>query len=137
MAIVQGWLTDLGFDSLSPDEAVIEWHISDNATTFDGRTIAQKVKTCKPNSSGIWSIDLAPTETMDQDRYYTIVVRWLGNFGFDELPWKIYVPAEGGQFSDLVGERSNPQIVWVGTSEPPHRTAFWFNPSTADFFRWE
>ncbi|WP_288870882.1 hypothetical protein [uncultured Microbacterium sp.] len=105
------------------------------------------------DGSGAFTANLAPTDNVHPERWYTIRAEWpdsATNFTqLDFIDWKLYVPTEGGDFADLIEHPSNPQLAWVGIGAPPTPPAsgsLWLddNPdnvadplNTGDLYQWE
>lgn len=122
MATVTGTLTDCGLGHLTGKAPQLVFTLSGSAT--DGSNLyATDPITVTPGTDGTWSISLAPTETMQQSRYYTLSVRWLdaaGNFIKVDVPdWQIFVPTAGGTITDITQNyTSNPLMVIYQATQP-------------------
>lgn len=142
MAIVTGTLNDFGLDALtaySPEIAFIPSGPAVNAV----KLLATRTVMASPGSDGSFTVDLAPTDNLRPERWYTIRIQWLdasgGYVGADFPDWRLYVPTAGGILADLIAAPWNPALVWVGADAPtgiPTVNTFWLDIITGDLKRW-
>lgn len=122
MSTVTGTLTDCGLGHLAGKQPQLVFTLSDPATSASALYATDPV-IVTPASDGTWSAALAPTDTMQQVRYYTLSVRWLdvaGNFILVDIPdWQIFVPTAGGTITDIVQNyTANPLMVIYQPTQP-------------------
>ena len=143
MAIVTGILADFGLALLSPYSPRIIFTASSNAV-FAADLLATRPLVCLPSTiDGTFSIDIANTDAMRPETWYTIRIEWLdtaGNYvGADFPTWRLYVPLAGGRLADLIAAPWNPAMVWADPLPPtgtPTANTFWLNTTTGDLARW-
>lgn len=90
-----------------------------------------------------FEVNLAVNEFVSPPTWYTVRIEWLGAAGeyirADYPQWKVRVPAEGGDMSDLIDAPVNGGIIWTTTSttDPPGSKPgdYIFNPDTGDLYR--
>jgi hypothetical protein len=79
------------------------------------------------------------TETMAQDRWYTVsgtsLDSEIGMPRVDYFPFKIRIPEGIWKFTDLVRDWSSPLAVAITTGIPDPFTAYVLDPFTGDLFR--
>lgn len=149
MPIVTGVLMDFGLQALANVNRnlapVIEFHPSGNAMNpASGAFYATRPLTVTPDTStGVWVVTLEQTDQVTPLVWYDIVLTWLdpaGNFvSKDYVPWRLYVPAEGGNFTDLISTVASPIEVWISDDAVIPSTArpqdFMFDPISNDLYR--
>lgn len=144
MPVVTGNLREAGAGKLLELRAELYFLLSGPTTSLDGEVIiTQKVKADVDWTTGDFTVDLATTEGMSPIRWYTGLVIRHDRFGAgprpDELPWKLFVPSEGGNFVDLLEYPRMSALVWVASTPEPNaaRGSLWFNPTTQELQRWD
>lgn len=141
MALVTGTLKDFGLDALAAYAPTIKF-IPSGPGVNDTTLFASRVIEVVPAADGSFSVDLAPTEDVRPDRWYSISLGWLNGagvpVGFDAIDWQLRVPIAGGTIPDLVNAPANPAQVWVSESAPANPTpgTWWLNPTTGDLNEW-
>lgn len=95
------------------------------------------------DGSGAFTVNLAATQTLRPERWYSIRVEWLDSasnyVGLDLPDWKLFVPEAGGSIGDLLNNLpSNPSQIWFGETAPIDPTPYtgWVNTVTAQYFEW-
>lgn len=154
MALVVGNVSTFGLESLSMLPIDLSFVPSGPAASGSKYLLISKPvpATVALNGSGAFSVNLASTDGVYPLSWYTVRTEWLdpaGNFTRIDFPdWKLFVPAEGGDFADLVQFPQNPQLVWVSLTEPtaiPTGNSLWLkdNPNdtadplnTGDLYQW-
>lgn len=142
MPIVNGTLTDFGLDPMAGNAPRVRFRAASPA--FNGLTVlATKTVEAIPAANGFFEVDLASTETIQPATHYVVQLAWTDlepsrKDRTDTLPWKLYVPEDGGALGDLLALPSNPANVWTGTEPPPDPTpgTWWYNPDTGDLSEW-
>lgn len=95
-----------------------------------------------PAADRSFAVDLVPTVDVQPSSWYAISLHWLNGAGIpvgaDFPDWRLYVPEEGGDLSDLMSVPANPVWVWTGTEPPTNPTpgTWWLNPETGDLNEW-
>jgi hypothetical protein len=146
MATVTGALTDFGIQPFPALQPRLIFTPSGPAVS-DARLFATKpIIVPVASGSGIFSVDLQPTDGVRPAVHYKVTIEWLmpgvdGQPGYtpaDFLQWEIFVPAAGGAIQDLINAPVNPLLFWVGETPPPVPTAgqLWLKPSTGDIKKW-
>lgn len=154
MAIVRGNVGTFGLESISLVGMRL-WFIPSGPGVVDPTylLLSKRVEaSIATNGSGAFAVNLAPTENVHPLRWYTIRAEWPDSenkyTSVDFIDWKLFVPTEGGDLADLVEFPSNPQLVWVSLTPPPHIPAFnslWLNDNphdvtdpanTGDLYQW-
>lgn len=138
MPLVNGTLTDFGLDPLTINSPVLYFRAS--STGIAGLNILSKRKAVEavPAANGFFEVDLVATAAVaPADTHYMIEIRYRDSNGMvvsESLPWKLFVPSEGGALGDLLRVPANPALVFTGTEPPELATAglWWLDPETGD-----
>lgn len=139
MPLVYGKLTDFGLDPLTVDEPIITFRASSAAVAGINVLSARHAVDVKPKASGDFIADLVSTWTLaPSSTHYTVEISYrdpkLARRVSEILPWRLFVPAEGGPLGDLLRVASNPALVWTGGQPPllPSPGTWWLDPATGD-----
>ena len=143
MSLVTGNYFDIGAHGMGNWHGTVTFELSAPATEMrDAQMLvssANKRSVSVDPVTGAWSMFLAATEGMAQDRYYTVTGTALdADGGFtkvDYFPWQIRVPEGTWKFTDLVRDWSSPLAVGISTTPPALLPAFWLDPITGNFSR--
>lgn len=142
MATVTGALSDIGIQPFPELQPRLIFTPSGPGLS-DARLFATKPKIVNVASgSGSFTVDLQPTQGSRPAVYYTITIEWLdpsGNYvSADFLTWKLFVPYEGGELTELIEAPANPMLFWVGEDPPvlPTPGQHWLKPSSGDIQKW-
>ena len=139
MPIVNGTLTDFGLDPLTVNSPVLYFRAS--STGIAGLNILSKRKAVEVRpaaGNGFFEVDLVATAAVaPADTHYIIELRYRDEAGMtisETLPWKLYVPGDGGALGDLLRVPANPALVFTGTEPPELATAgvWWLDAATGD-----
>lgn len=151
MAVVNGTLYEVNGGHLAGKNPQLMFTLNQTGTTAGGVYVTEP-SLVSPGSDGAWTADLASTDLMRDDCFYSLAIRWqdtAGNPARIDFPgWQIRVPTGGGFIGDLRGNGSNLSMVYVSLTEPEHPVPFmlWLeqdpddasNPAdTSRLYRWE
>jgi len=151
MAIVTGSMTDLGLSPIPGLQPRLGFQA--DAGIDSGTVRIDRLIEVVPNALGVFSVNLAPTDTIRPATSYRLTVTWLDALGqpagFAEIPGRLYVPADGGALGDLITtDGGAPGLTWVGLEPPAERGPFtsWlrmdpdniddFDPASGDYYEW-
>lgn len=155
MALVTGNVATFGLESISIVGMQLTFTPSGPGFVGSKYLLVSKpvATTIAVNGSGAFSVDLAATENVHPERWYTIRAEWPDDAseftGVDFIDWKLYVPTEGGDFADLVEHPTNPVLSWTGLNPPSHVPSYgsvWLNDNpnniadplnTGDLYQWD
>lgn len=139
MSTVTGSLRSIGLASMAPLAPRLILTINKAAVT--GTTVIPSAPlSVVPDSDGVFSFDIAPTDAMSEDHWYTIRIEWLNGedipTGRDFPDWELRVPTSGGQLGPLLEFPSNPAQVFVGDFAPKNSTpgTWWLNSTSGDLY---
>lgn len=123
MAIVTGSLRDFTTTAIPQARAPRIVFTPSGAGTTTTRLLASIPVVVTPDTSGAFSVDLAPTDQVMPAVYYRIRIEWLdasgGFVGVDIPDWSLAVPSSGGSIGDLLTAPANSGSVWIGLDPPP------------------
>ena len=115
MATISGTLNDCGLGHLVGKAPTLKFTLNNPAASPAGLFTTEPVSVT-PDGAGVFSVTLEPTETMYQNRHYSLTVTWLDSaaeFNKANFPdWRIVVPVAGGTFSDLIANYTNDSGGW-------------------------
>lgn len=141
---VVGNINDITQTPMRTRNVRLWWQLNLPATTTDGFTLSTDrvyATISDSGATGVWGIDVFPTESMVQkDRWYLVGWDWLEDgpdeppTGWDIYPGQIRVPERDVTFSEIVRDFTSPLDVWIGENEPTNKTPWWFKPSTNDLY---
>lgn len=122
MPKVTGQLSDFGLDPMTAHKPVIAFTHSTPAVAGNRLLSADKPVRVTPTSGGFFDAELVAAAAVSPAGFYTISIEWtelpLKLRRKERLPFRLYVPAEGGTLADMLRMPSNPGQVWAG-KEPP------------------
>lgn len=143
MPLVNGTLADFGFDPLTINSPVLQFKASTAGVSGMNLLASSKPVQTVPESNGFFEVELASTEEiLPGGIFYLVTIQYredsTRNVKRELLPWKLFVPPEGGYLADLLMVPSNPAHVWTGTTPPedPQPGMWWLNPETGDLMEW-
>jgi hypothetical protein len=151
MAVVTGTIYEVDGGHLAGKNPELVFALNDTSSTQNGVYVTEP-KIVTPGGDGTWTADLATTDLMRDDAYYTLSIQWQGDDGrqsrIDYPDWCIRVPTGGGSIGDLRGSGSNLSMVYVSLDPPKNPQPFmlWLeqdpddasNPQNAgNLYRWE
>lgn len=136
MATITGTLSDFGLEPLS-DRAPIIRFIPSAAGVNGARLFASTPITVTPAPDGSFAVELASTDGVVPDAWYTVQIEHLNSGGvpthFDVLGLRIYVPLDyDGPMSELPGVPLSPDTVLVSLDLPPQGFKGYWLYSPAD-----
>lgn len=145
MALVTGNLSTFGRGVPSVAGAVIKFTPSSPATS-GSKYLLSSISvpiTVAVDGTGAFSANLEPTETTRPGTYYKVQILVPDSASsyqhFDDVPWPLLVPPQGGDIGDLFALSVNPALVWIGDewpkNTPPAKGAWWLvtDPESADY----
>lgn len=122
MAKVTGQLTDFGMDPRTAHKPVVVFMHSTAAVAGARLLSASMPVTATTTANGFFEADLVPAAAVSPAGWYTITIKWTELPSklrrTERLPFRLFVPAEGGTLADMLRMPSNPGQVWAG-EEPP------------------
>jgi hypothetical protein len=152
MAIVTGNLSTFGRGVPSVAGAMIRFVPSSPATS-GSKYLLSSIRVpvfVAVDGSGSFSANLEPTETTRPGTYYKVEILVPDSENefqhFDDVPWPLLVPPEGGDIGDLFALSANPALAWIGAeypgNQPPAIGTWWANsdPESEDYgwlLEWE
>lgn len=144
MPIVTGQIRDFGLQPLSAFRPELVFHPSGPGLA-GSRILGTKPIIVRPfaQATGSFSVELQSTESLLNDVWYRIELRWLntdGTFVSKDLPdWKVRVPIEGGALVDMLDAPVQGGLAWIGETPPPQTPVpgmWWLVPSTGELKEW-
>lgn len=143
MAIITGTLVDVGLDPVTARYPELVWVPSAPTTTLNGQLVTAVPVETIPSSNGTWTAELISTNETSPPITYSLRIRLLdpasGYVWMDFPDWKISVPWEGGNLSDLIGAPLATGVVWEveGDTVPESARAgdLLLNTLTSDLYR--
>ena len=141
MANVTGKLGDFGYSAISLYMPQIIFTPSGPGVSPASVFFTADVKTSPNAADNTWSVNIAGTHDMYAEVWYTISLRWLDSAGgmsqADFPDWRLYVPAEGGEFSKLIDVMGNPLMVVTSIEPPPflRPNLFWLDTVNSLLYR--
>jgi len=138
MPLVNGTLTDFGLDPIAGlTPRLVFMPASPGVAGLNVLTTLPVEVT--PAANGYFEVDLASTQTIAPATYYIVKITWIDaaqnrRHRSELLPWKLFVPPEGGALGDLLRVPSNPALTFTGTEAPynPAVGSWWLDPTTGD-----
>lgn len=124
LATVYGTVTDCGLIALVGKQIRLRFELSGPATE-GGRLLITDPIVVIPNADGSFAVDLWETTLLSPASWYQVSASWLvagQASAFEELPWKLRVPENGGPIGDL-----------IVAPPPPGVTAWGFGPPDRDY----
>ncbi|MET3349652.1 UNVERIFIED_ORG: hypothetical protein ABID57_001324 [Arthrobacter sp. UYEF1] len=123
MAAVTGTLRNFGLANINYLDPEIIFQANRPAVGATGQIFATEPVIVTPGSDSSWTANLQDTEALlTEDVYYTVTVQWrdpANNYVRADFPdWRLYVPAAGGVFGDLLSQPNNPHMVIVSPVDP-------------------
>lgn len=147
MPTVSGRLLDIGLAPLAGLNPVLEFRPSSAAVDSRSRVFPSRQVEVTPDPTGAFSVSLASTdELLPIGAHWKVRVKWLSatadgrNFPpSDDLPFKLFVPPEGGDIADLIGEYVANDWVYQGPNAPllTNKARWQLNTSTGDLFAYQ
>lgn len=147
-ATVTGTFRNVGGANLNYLDPEVIFQVNKPAIGSAGQFFATEPITVTPESDSSWSVVLEVTDgLLTEDVYYTVSAQWrdpAGNYIKADFPdWKLYVPAGGGVFGDLIaqgsgpgnGNGANPFMVILAASAPATtfgKNTWWLQGDPAD-----
>lgn len=96
-----------------------------------------------PDEFGQFEVDLQVTTNLLGRPHFEVEFQWLNGagipIGFENPPWKIRVPPEGGDIGLMIDAETNPDLIWAGAVAPSDPTPLvgWINTTNSTFYEWE
>lgn len=138
MPLVFGSLTDFGLDALTGHAPRLTFRAASPGVA--GLNILSTIAVeAVPALNGYFEVDLATTQAIAPATYYMVQIHWTEidptrKDKVETLPWRLFVPPEGGALGDLLRVPANPALVFTGTEAPynPSLGTWWLDPETGD-----
>jgi len=148
MATYTGYLRNVGLDALTGKQPKLELILSE--PSFKGANfIVTDPYPVTIATDGACTVEVAATDEMTGDPYYTLRATWLNGegvpIGFDVPNIKFRTSEPGGTFEDLMGPFASPRQIWFGPQAPSNPSAFtgWVDTSEPrnalgyPYYEWE
>lgn len=143
MAVVTFKLNSMGLVTMSPLAPTVDYLPSGPAVFGPYMFASKPIRATLDPDGETFTANLAPSDITSPPVWYTLRITWLdaaGNFTTMDTPgWKIQVPDDGGDLSDLVDAPLASPFWWVTTApaDPPGSKLgdFIMNPTTGDVDR--
>ena len=136
---INGTLKDFGGNL--PVSSEIIFFPSSEAMSPEYLLSAKPISVIPSSITGVFSVDLFPTDTTQPATWYTIRIRSLDvtlpPVHMDFPDWKIYVPSGASPifFSSILALPSNPAMTWVSLASPPNPSpgTWWLETNPENF----
>lgn len=123
MPKVIGRLTDFGLDAMvGQDPRLVFRHSTPGVS--GASVLASRPVIVQTEGNGVFEVELVDSSRVSPAGWYQVTLEWRDDETRqrrqDVLPFRLYVPAAGGQIGDLLRVPSNPAMVWTGPTPPPN-----------------
>ena len=139
MATVTGTLRNFGWSNMSNLKPRV-WFIPSGPAVRVSRLLATPPIEATISTTGNLTVTLEQTVGTRPDSWYNIRIEWLdpgGNYiGADYPEWRLYVPQQGGELSELLDVPPASGDVWVGPTPPPTTSRLWLDTNTGKLKGW-
>jgi hypothetical protein len=135
MPFVTGRTTDFHYNAMGNRGLQIVLTPSGTAVS-DERWFPSDPLYITPDGDGYWTYNLISTDFLRPLTWYIPSLRWLDSVGnyvrVDYPDWRLFVPAEGGAFADLVDHQGSPvnSLMLISSDTPPvniRPNQYWIN----------
>jgi hypothetical protein len=133
---VSGKLSDFGAQSLADKLPELEFVPSGVAFGSGNSLLGPDRKRIVPDSDGTFLVDLAITEGLTPDAWYTVVIHWVAVGGTATFPGKLRVPITGGTLQQIVEASLASSYVAVSETKPTVAFLYWYQPSSGNLYPW-